>query len=351
MRTSITARARSATTFDRVPPSMTPTLTRQSASRIVERVDREDLTRELVNRAGAGARIGAGVRGHAVRDELELSDALACGLHRAAGQRRFEHEHRARFRARDARSPPATSRCRPPRRWSRAAHASVAVHRRSRHSDPGRRHADREARLHVEHAGPVQPAVPFLDGHAGDLADRPDGVEVSHQQTRAGPCARPLGEHMVRRRPPDNRRTYGAGHPAAAGPALTAQASSAARSVLGDSATTSSFVRARRRWLSRSPADKKFMQSYNSGVIVRRGGTLAAAIGMSVAMTLSGAAQTQQSPPVPRPFPGTTSAPPPPAKPSTPPPGPTSGAPTPAARRTAGRRCRGAPRASRVPRR
>ena len=94
MRTSITARARSATTFDRVPPSMTPTLTRQSARRIVQRVDREDLPRELVDRARAGARI----RRRRATDtpcahELELADALARGLHRAAGQRRFEHEH------------------------------------------------------------------------------------------------------------------------------------------------------------------------------------------------------------------------------------------------------------------
>ena len=78
---------------------MTPTLT--LTPRDVLQSGRDDLMRQLVDRARALAGIDAGVRRDAVHRELEIAAPLAAGLHRAAGQRGFEHEHRvapSRFR-------------------------------------------------------------------------------------------------------------------------------------------------------------------------------------------------------------------------------------------------------------
>ena len=62
---------------------------------------------------------------------------------------------------------------------------------------------------------------------------------------------------------------------------------------------------------------------------MKRGRTLAVAAVVSLVATLGAAAHTQQSPPVPRPFPGTTPPPPAAPKPTTQPPGPTTTAPVP----------------------
>ena len=195
MRTSITARARSATTFDRVPPSMTPTLTvtprSASFSASIARIWRAISRIALAPAPG----FAPACDGHAVRDELELADALARGLHRTARQRRFEHEHRVvlsrasrSIAARDVALPTSSSVVASSVTRGRAPSAGSPAATTRAGRDP-----NRQARLHVEHARPVQPAVAFLDRHAGDLADRPHRVEVPDSSTpgpRPGHSAR-----------------------------------------------------------------------------------------------------------------------------------------------------------------
>ncbi len=91
-RTSTSAQARSATTFERVPPSMQPTFTETPRDRSCNAVTDQDLPRQLVDGTRALAGIAARVGGHARHGQLIDADALAAGLDAAVGKRRFEHE-------------------------------------------------------------------------------------------------------------------------------------------------------------------------------------------------------------------------------------------------------------------
>ena len=175
------ARASSGTTLARVPPADHADGDGDATVEILQIVDGRDLPRQLAHRADALTGIEPGMRRHAARDQLELADALAARLQRAARQRRLEHQHRLavrRFgfdqRARRGAADLLVRRpqhhrlavSRPPAR-SRARVASVAR---------------RDARLHVEHAGPVQAPAVARDRHSSQLPDRPHRVEVAEQQ-------------------------------------------------------------------------------------------------------------------------------------------------------------------------
>ena len=67
---------------------------RDASLRILHRLDRDDLMRELVDGARALPRIQSGVSRDAVHAQLEFADALAARLRAAPGKRRLEHEHR-----------------------------------------------------------------------------------------------------------------------------------------------------------------------------------------------------------------------------------------------------------------
>ena len=119
--------------------------------------------------------------GHAARDHLELADALAAGLQRAARQRRLEHQHRLALRRfgfdQRARRPLPIS--------SSVVHSiddAAVVERAAIDARARRQRRQADAGLHVEHAGPVQPAAFALERHPLELADRPHRVEVAEQE-------------------------------------------------------------------------------------------------------------------------------------------------------------------------
>ena len=154
----------------------------------------DDLGGHLVDRARPLVGLDAGVGGHAADDETEFAAALAGRLHAAAGQPRLEHE-----------GGPAAPRLLLDQ-GARGAAATFLV-RGPQHDDPprGRRHLEqrphrqqpqRNARLHVEDAGPEQAAVLEFERHARKLSDRPDGVEVAEQQHLAL-AAPELGPQVV----------------------------------------------------------------------------------------------------------------------------------------------------------
>ena len=175
------ARASAGTTFARVPPRITPTVRVTPLRGILQIVDGDDLPRQLAHRADALPRIETGVRRHPARDHLELTDAFAAGLERAAGQRRLEHQHRLalrRFRF-DQRA------------RGRAADFLVGG---PQHHDPAVVEAPRSITARV--ASDARPMPAFMSNTPGpysrppsrfngiccELADRPHGIEVAEQQ-------------------------------------------------------------------------------------------------------------------------------------------------------------------------
>ena len=119
-RTSTVARASSGITFERRPPDTCTTLTEMPCAEILQRVDAQNLVRQLLHGARAFLRLDAGVRRDAADDDLVLAAALARRLHRAARAATARAPARRGCGALRPRSPRATSRCRPPRRSSRA---------------------------------------------------------------------------------------------------------------------------------------------------------------------------------------------------------------------------------------
>ena len=173
-----------------------PDVDRDAGREPREAIQAANLMRELVDGARAFRRIDAGVRGNAVHRQLELAASFARRLDRAARQRRLEHEDRVA----------------PPRflfdRRTRGLAADLLVCR-PQHDDPAfergvglqerpnGEHANRDARLHVEDARPVQPAVRFDDRHLRDLTDRPDRIEMSEQQDLFLPRVVPVGDGVT----------------------------------------------------------------------------------------------------------------------------------------------------------
>ena len=164
-----------------MPPDTCTTLTEMPAIEILQRVDAENLVRQLLNRARALLRLDAGVRGDAADAQLIVAAAFARGLHRAAGQRRLEHQHRALRRAsssiaaRDVSLPTSSSVVQSmTMRW---LSGDAGLEERA-----GGQHRDGDAGLHVEDAGAVQAPARSGQRHPVELADRPHGVEVAEQQ-------------------------------------------------------------------------------------------------------------------------------------------------------------------------
>ena len=178
-RTSISASACSATTFERDPPATTPVLIVVPRSGACERMHGQDLAGEFGDRRRAGLRRDARVRRDAMHVEPERPDALPGGLQHAAGQRRLEDEHggaRARLRL-DQRARRRAADLLVGREQEAQAQIAQVRARDGRGED-----RDRQAGLHVEGAGTVQSAVADLDRHLRERADRPHGVEVPEQQ-------------------------------------------------------------------------------------------------------------------------------------------------------------------------
>ena len=136
-----------------------------------------------MNRAGARARIRAGVRDTPCATISNSPTPLRAVFTAPPGSAGSSTSTAALSRASRSIAGPrrraadflvATSRA--VARRGRLAASTVAG------EDPGGRDANREAGLHVEHARPEKPAVAFFDRHPRELADRPDRVEVPDEQ-------------------------------------------------------------------------------------------------------------------------------------------------------------------------
>ena len=93
-------------------------------------------------------------------------------------------------------------------------------------------------------------------GMRGDLADRPHRVEVPDQQNAQRRAPGHSREDVIRRRCAGQPADHRARRPRSCRTSQRPQASSAARSVLGDSARPARAMNASRRSASRSQADK-----------------------------------------------------------------------------------------------
>ena len=115
----------------------------------------------------------------------------------------------------------------------------ASVRRRQFEERAGGQHAERDAGLHVEDAGPVQAVAVAMQRHSLELADTPDGVEVTekHHLPRAdaefGAEVIACGGGRIDARAPSAVRRLASSPP---------QRSTAAFSSVGDSMRTSASM-------------------------------------------------------------------------------------------------------------
>ena len=289
-------------------PRSTPTLSVMPRVEILQRLDaRRSDARARGWRWRPSPGSSPACADDAVHDELELADALAARLGAAARQRRLEHEHGAALARDRFDQRRATCRC---RLSSSVVHSIVTrgiVGPTFRAAPAPRACATRDARLHVEDAGAVQPAGRDRRRAACARAGRP---ARRCRSVRAAGSARPSPANSATDvvAAVGRRRARETGPPIAASRAASSapQRSTAALSVLGDSSATSA-----RRWCraatSRSARHHASRRSRSSGSRPPRVGSIIRAC--DIVPLVAGDARSACSPlparrpQVPQPFP------------------------------------------------
>ena len=168
-RASMIARASSGTTFARVPPRMTPTVT------VTPRAGSCNSSMAVICRASSRTALtpwpgsSPACADTTACDHLELADALAAGLQRSARKRRLEHQDRLATRGfgfdQRARRLAADLFIGRPQH-----HCPAGLERAALEHGPRGQRREADARFHVEHAGTMQPSAVALERHCAPAA-------------------------------------------------------------------------------------------------------------------------------------------------------------------------------------